>query len=57
MRRTARACRRGRTLARADVQARLRVELPRPRDEADPAFIALKRQIRDLIHDEYEIEA
>ena len=38
------------------VKAELRVELPRPRHEDDPAFIALKRRIRDLIHDEFEIE-
>ncbi len=38
------------------VKAELRVDLPRPRSETDPAFVALKRQIRDLIHDEYEIE-
>jgi NitT/TauT family transport system ATP-binding protein len=39
------------------VKAELKVDLPRPRQESDPAFIALKQQIRDLIHDEYEIEA
>ena len=39
------------------VKAELRVDLPRPREESDPAYVALKRQIRDLIHDEYEIEA
>jgi len=39
------------------VKEEIRVTLPRPRDEADPAFIALKRRIRDLIHDEFEIEA
>ena len=38
------------------VKAQLRVDLPRPRNETDPAFIALKRRIRDLIHDEFEIE-
>ena len=39
------------------VKAELRVDLPRPREEGDPAYIALKKRIRDLIHDEYEIEA
>jgi NitT/TauT family transport system ATP-binding protein len=39
------------------VKAEIQVDLPRPRDEASPRFIALKQRIRDLIHDEYEIEA
>jgi NitT/TauT family transport system ATP-binding protein len=39
------------------VKEEIQVTLPRPRDEADPAFIALRRRIRDLIHDEFEIEA
>jgi NitT/TauT family transport system ATP-binding protein len=39
------------------VKAEIRVDLPRPREEADPKFMALKQRIRDLIHDEYEIEA
>ena len=39
------------------VKAEIRVDLPRPRSEDDPKFIALKRRIRDLIHDEFEIEA
>ncbi|MEO7743208.1 MAG: ABC transporter ATP-binding protein [Usitatibacter sp.] len=39
------------------VKAEIRVDLPRPRSELDPAFIAMKRRIRDLIHDEFEIEA
>ena len=39
------------------VKAEIRVDLPRPRSETDAAFIALKQRIRDLIHDEYEIEA
>ena len=38
------------------VKADMKVALPRPRDEADPRFIALKHQIRDLIHDEFEVE-
>ena len=38
------------------VKAEIRVDLPRPRSEDDPKFIALKRRIRDLIHDEFEIE-
>jgi NitT/TauT family transport system ATP-binding protein len=40
----------------ARVKADLKVALARPRDEADPQFIALKHQIRDLIHDEFEVE-
>jgi NitT/TauT family transport system ATP-binding protein len=39
------------------VKAEIRVDLPRPRSEADPSFVALRQRIRDLIHDEYEIEA
>jgi len=39
------------------VKAGIRVDLPRPRDESDPEFLALRQRIRDLIHDEYEIEA
>ena len=39
------------------VKANIEVTLPRPRDESDPRFVALKHQIRDLIHDEFEIEA
>ena len=39
------------------VKAEIRVDLPRPRVEDDPRFMALKQRIRDLIHDEYEIEA
>jgi len=39
------------------VKAELQVDLPRPRSEMDPGFIALKQRIRDLIHDEFEIEA
>jgi NitT/TauT family transport system ATP-binding protein len=38
------------------VKANIEVDLPRPRDEDDPRVIALKRQIRALIHDEFEIE-
>ncbi|MGE5089719.1 MAG: ABC transporter ATP-binding protein [Candidatus Levyibacteriota bacterium] len=38
------------------VKAEIRVELPRPRRETDPAFLALKQRIRDLIHDEFEPE-
>ncbi len=38
------------------VKANIEVDLPRPRDEADPRFIALKHEIRDLIHDEFEVE-
>lgn len=39
------------------VKAEIRVDLARPRSEMDPAFIAMKQRIRDLIHDEFEIEA
>lgn len=38
------------------VKADIRVDLPRPRDEDDPEIIALKKEIRSLIHDEFEIE-
>ena len=38
------------------VKAIIEVKLPRPRDEVDLAVIALKKQIRALIHDEFEIE-
>ncbi|MBI5792147.1 MAG: ABC transporter ATP-binding protein [Rhodocyclales bacterium] len=38
------------------VKANVIVDLPRPRDEESPEFISLKRQIRDLIHDEFEHE-
>jgi NitT/TauT family transport system ATP-binding protein len=38
------------------VKAQIRVDLPRPRSEGDPAFIALRERIRALIHDEFEIE-
>lgn len=38
------------------VKAQIRVDLPRPRNEGDPAFVALRERIRALIHDEFEIE-
>ncbi len=38
------------------VKADLRIDLPRPRIETDPAFVELKKQIRDLIQDEFELE-
>ena len=38
------------------IKADLYVDLPRPRDEDDLKVIALKKQIRDLIHNEFEIE-
>lgn len=38
------------------VKADLMVDLPRPRNEEDPEFLALKRRIRELIHDEFEAE-
>lgn len=36
------------------VKANIVVDLPRPRDEDDPGFLALRRRIRELIHDEDE---
>jgi NitT/TauT family transport system ATP-binding protein len=38
------------------IKANIYVDLPRPRDEDDPNVIALKKQIRELIHNEFEIE-
>ena len=38
------------------VKADIEVKLPRPRNEDDLQFIALKKQIRALIQDEFEIE-
>ena len=38
------------------VKANIEVDLPRPRNEADPRFIELKMHLRDLIHDEFEVE-
>ena len=38
------------------VKANLQVDLPRPRDEEDPAVIALKKELRALIADEMEPE-
>lgn len=38
------------------VKADIEVDLPRPRDETDMAFITLKKKLRDLIHDEFERE-
>ena len=38
------------------VKAEIVVDLPRPRRETDAAFVGLKQHIRELIHDEYEIE-
>jgi NitT/TauT family transport system ATP-binding protein len=34
------------------VKANLEVTLPRPRDESDPGYLALRQQLRELIHDE-----
>ena len=36
------------------VKANIEVDLPRPRNEEDPRFVALKARIRDLIHDEFD---
>jgi NitT/TauT family transport system ATP-binding protein len=38
------------------VKADVMVDLPRPRNEDDEGFIALKHQIRELIHDEFAVE-
>ena len=38
------------------VKADIVVDLPRPRRETDAGFVKLKQEIRELIHDEYEIE-
>ena len=38
------------------VKANIEVKLPRPRDEDSPDFVKLKKKIRDLIHDEFEVE-
>jgi NitT/TauT family transport system ATP-binding protein len=38
------------------VKANLQIDLARPRDEEDPAVIALKKQLRALIADEMESE-
>jgi NitT/TauT family transport system ATP-binding protein len=37
------------------VKAFIEIDLPRPRDEDDPAFLRLRRELRALIHDEFEI--
>jgi NitT/TauT family transport system ATP-binding protein len=37
------------------IRDNLIVDLPRPRSEDDPRFIALRRHIRDLIHDDVDI--
>ncbi len=38
------------------IKADIKVDLPRPRPEDDPEVAALRRRIRDLIQDEFEIE-
>ena len=38
------------------IKADLMVDLPRPRREDDPQVMALKRQIKELIIDEFEVE-
>lgn len=38
------------------IKANIEVRLPRPRNEDSPEFIALRRQLRDLIHDEFAVE-
>lgn len=39
------------------VKACVEVDLPRPRDEDDPGYLALKRQLRILVHDEFDMTA
>ncbi len=39
------------------IKTILRVDLPRPRDEDDPAFIALRRRLRRLIEEEIGVDA
>ena len=34
----------------------MQVDLPRPRDEDDPRFIALRHRLRELINEEVENE-
>jgi len=36
------------------LKAFVAIDLPRPRDEDDPAYSMLKRELRDLIHDELD---
>jgi NitT/TauT family transport system ATP-binding protein len=38
------------------IKADIVVDLERPREEDDPEFIRLKKHIRDLIHDEFEMD-
>ena len=37
------------------VKANIEVDMPRPRREESPGFVALKARIRDLIHDEFDL--
>jgi NitT/TauT family transport system ATP-binding protein len=37
------------------VKADIVVDMPRPRQEESPAFVAMKARIRDLIHDEFDL--
>ena len=39
------------------IKADVRIDMPRPRSEDDPAFIAMRRRIRELIQDEFELES
>lgn len=39
------------------VKADIEVKLPRPRHEEDPEVITLKKRIRELIREEFEVEA
>lgn len=37
------------------VRANIEVSLPRPRNEEDPEFMALKNRLRNLLHDELQV--
>jgi NitT/TauT family transport system ATP-binding protein len=38
------------------VKEFIRIDLPRPRNEDDPAYLALRRKLRDLIHEEADTQ-
>jgi NitT/TauT family transport system ATP-binding protein len=37
------------------VKEFIRIEMPRPRYEDDPAFLQIRRKLRELIHDEFDV--
>ena len=37
------------------VKAFIPIEMQRPRDEDDPAFLQIRRRLRALIHDEFDV--